>query len=265
MGVRSLTAPSVANLDLGWWANNGPTGGYLLSLALAAADEQDQVPGQVVRHAAVHSWSCRSLVRSHTSYPAPESIRERRYIRRLQAAPPVRHRAGDQRRCRRPSRPGDATPSAGPTQRSLSPDRDVLATGPVTQHFEYRPTGDIDGRGPRDGWDVVWLTPLDTNSKTAAARRVDVRLLVPAEPHASCEQHLRNGEPLCQPSPTVLTRHGFVHRGRPRYDDISHALLASQVTGTTGGWIFERHEIWSQRGVLLAAADLAREISQGAA
>jgi hypothetical protein len=37
------------------------------------------------------------------------------------------------------------------------------------------------------------------------------------------------------------------------------------VTGTTGGWIFERHEIWSQRGVLLAAADLAREISQGAA
>ena len=34
--MRSLTAPSVASLDFGWWANNGPTGGYLVSLALAA-------------------------------------------------------------------------------------------------------------------------------------------------------------------------------------------------------------------------------------
>ncbi len=52
MGVRSLTAPSVESLDFGWWANNGPTGGYLLSLALAAADD-DQRPAEVVRYVAL--------------------------------------------------------------------------------------------------------------------------------------------------------------------------------------------------------------------
>jgi hypothetical protein len=267
MGVRSLTAPSVASLDFGWWANNGPTGGYLLSLALAAADEQDQVPGQVVRYAAVQLLelpvvgafayeAIRLRSRSGSGVTSVDFAQ-----RRLFATAQVISGAADG-----PSRPGDATPPPALPSEAYRPIVMSSPRVPVTQHFEYRPTGDIDGRGPRDGWDVVWLTPLDheLNGRRLVASMFDC--WYPPSHMRAVRQHLRNGEPLCQPSPTVLTAATVSFTAAdPAYDDISHALLASQVTGTTGGWIFERHEIWSQRGLLLAAADLAREISQGAA
>ena len=266
MGVRSLTALSVASLDFGWWANNGPTGGYLLSLALAAADD-DHRSADVVRHAALQLLGLPAVgafayeptwlaSRPGTGFISVDFVQ-----RRLFATAQVLTGAADGA-----SRPGEVKPPSALPRETYRPIVMSSPGVPVTQHFEYRPTVELDGRSPRYGWDVVWLTPLDheLHGRQLVASMIDC--WYPPSHMQAVRQHLRSGEPLRQPSPTVLTAAVVSFTADdPAYDDISHALLASQVTGTTGGWIFERHEIWSERGVLLAAADLVREISHGEA
>jgi hypothetical protein len=266
MGVRSLTARPVASLDFGWWANNGPTGGYLLSLALAAAAD-DHRPAEVVRYLSLQLLGLpvvgafayeptRLASRPGTGFISVDFVQ-----RRLFATAQVISGAADGT-----SRPGDATPPSALPRETYRPIVMSSPSVPVTQHFEYRPTVEVDGPGPRDGWDVVWLTPLDheLDGRRLVASMIDC--WYPPSHMQAVRQHLRSGEPLRQPSPTVLSAATVSFSASdPAYDDISHALLASQVTGTTGGWLFERHEIWSERGVLLAAADLVREISKSEA
>ena len=261
-----MTAPSAATLDFGWWANNGPTAGYLLSLVLTAADEQDPVDGEVTRYVSMQLLdlpvvgafayeAIRLGSRPGTGVTTVDFVQ-----RRLFATAQMISGAADG-----PSLSGDVTPPPALPAEAYRPIEMSSPRVPVTQHFEYRPTGDVDGRGPRDGWDVVWLTPSDheRDGRRLVASMVDC--WYPPSHMRAVRQHIRNGEPLRQPSPTVLTAATVSFTAAdPAYDDISHALLASQVTGSTGPWIFERHEIWSERGVLLAAADLVREISNGA-
>ena len=261
-----MTAPPAASLDFGWWANNGPTGGYLLSLALAAADD-DHRPAEVIRYASLQLLGL-PVVGAFAYEPTRLASRPGTCVtsvdfvqRRLFATAQVISGAVDG-----PSRAGDVSPPSALPREAYRPIAMSSPGVPVTQHFEYRPTVDVDGRGPRDGWDVVWLTPLDHehHGRQLVASMVDC--WYPPSHMQAVRQHLRTGEPLREPSPTVLTAATVSFTAADHaYDDITHALLASQVTGTTGGWILERHEIWSLRGVLLAAADVAREISEGEA
>ncbi|HEX6392986.1 MAG TPA: hypothetical protein VFZ97_06060 [Acidimicrobiales bacterium] len=258
-----MTAPSLSNLDFDWWANNGPTAGYLLSFALAAADELRKafvevplsVSMQILGLPRVGAFAyepIRLISRPGTGVTSVDFVQQR-----LFALANVISGAPDG-----PSLPSDAGPPAAMPAGAYRPIEMPSPSVPVTQHFEYRPTAEVDGSGPRDGWDVVWLTPLDhkLEGRRLVASMVDC--WYPPSHMQAVRLHLREGEPLRQPSPTILTAATMTFTAADRdYDDISQALLASQVTASTGGWIFERHEIWSEAGVLLAVADLVREIS----
>ena len=266
MGALSMTAPSVSSLDFGWWANDGPAGGYLLRLALVAADELDHVDGEVARYVSVQLLGLPAAdafayepIRL-ASRPGKAFISVDFVQRRLFATAQVISGAANG-----PQSPGDVTPPPALPRETYRPIAMSSPGVPVARHFEYRPTVDVDGGGPRDGWDVVWLTPLDhdLDGRRLVASMVDC--WYPPSYMRVVRQHVRNGEPLRQPSPTVLSAAAVSFTASDRaYDNVPHALLASQVTGTTGRWIFERHEIWSERGVLLAAANLVRETSKGA-
>jgi hypothetical protein len=263
MQARAFTSrPGGGILDFGWWANNGPTAGYLLRIALAAADELERKPGETARYAAVQLLALpaadafeyeatRLPTRSGTGVTSVAFAQ-----RRLFATAQVVMGTSDG-----PSSSGDVTPPPAMPRQAYRPIVMSSPQVPVTQHFEYRPTGDIDGSGPRDGWDVVWLTPLDGG---LAGRKLVASMIdcwYPPSYMRAVREHLRSGGPLRQPSPTALAAVTVSFTAGDRaYDDVTHALLASQVAATNGGWTFERHEIWSERGVLLAAAGLVREI-----
>ncbi len=42
------------------------------------------------------------------------------------------------------------------------------------------------------------------------------------------------------------------------YDHVGHALLANHLSATAEGYCFELSEVWSDRGELLATAELIR-------
>ena len=268
MQAHSLTpAPGSGILDFGWWANNGPTAGYLLRIALAAADEVERKPGETARHAAAQLLALpaagafeyeatRLPTRSGTGVTSVAFTQ-----RRLFATAQVVMGTAEG-----PSSAGDVTPPPAMPRQAYRPIVMSSPQVPVTQQFEYSPTGNVDGGGPRDGWDVVWLTPRDggLGGRELVASMIDC--WYPPSYMRAVREHLRSGEPLREPSPTVLVAVSvsFI-AGNRAYDDVTHALLASQLAATAGGWTLERHEIWSERGVLLATADLVREIAEVAA
>jgi hypothetical protein len=77
----------------------------------------------------------------------------------------------------------------------------------------------------------------------------------------SIVKHLRGLEPLAQPAPTVLISASISFpAGQAAYDHVSHALLANHLSATAEGYCFELSEVWSDRGELLATAELIRAI-----
>ena len=45
----------------------------------------------------------------------------------------------------------------------------------------------------------------------------------------------------------------------PGYERARHLLLANQLTSTAGGHSFERSEVWSDGGAMVATAELVRK------
>lgn len=257
----------MSNLDFGWWANNGPTAGYLLSIALAAVDELDSEPAEAVRYMSLQLMGVPVVgAFAYEAIRLPSRpgvlVTSVDFVQRhLFATAHVMNGAVGGR-----SLPIDVTPPPALPAEAYRPIVMSSPAVPVTQHFEYRPTSDVDGSGPRDGWDVVWLAPLESR---LAGRRLVASMFdswYPPSHMQAVRSHLSQGEPLRQPRPTVLTAATVSFTASDlAYREVSQALLASQVTGSIGGWIFERHEIWSELGVLLAVADLVREISDDTA
>jgi hypothetical protein len=75
----------------------------------------------------------------------------------------------------------------------------------------------------------------------------------------SVREHLRIGTPLEQPEATVLVAASVSFTApNAAYDHARDAVLASQATATADGYYFERLEVWSDRGELLATAEIVR-------
>jgi hypothetical protein len=131
---------------------------------------------------------------------------------------------------------------------------------PVTARFVYRPSSDLDGPEPRPGWDVVWLTPTDPRLGGRALVASVIDSWYPVNFMRAVREHLRTGLPLEQPGPTVLVAASLSFTAPDRaYERARHLLLANQLTSATGSHSFERSEVWSDGGVLLATAELVRE------
>jgi len=264
-GQGTIAADTQPVLDYGWWASNGPTAGYLMRLAADATAERCPEQGPVLR---IDLDVARLAAAARYVLTVGSDIGTSRIGHVLvgfqQGGPfavaSVLTGVGSSR-----SAVGDVTPPAAlPPEAYPAMATPSASLPPVTGRFVYRPTTDLDGREPRRGWDVVWLTPTDPR----LARRGLVASVIdswfPAHYMRAVRDHLRTGRPLEQPAPTVLVAASVSFTASdPDYDRARHLLLANQLTSTADGHYFERSEVWSDGGALLATAELVRRSNQG--
>jgi len=257
----SLRTTSV--LDYGWWASDGPTAGYLARRAIDAFEQSPDAGRGQVRHAHVQVLRLAAADAIEISVARASGTHGIGRVTvtfgqggefaavTLTVGPRLGHTG-----------PGDATPPAALPLDAYVPMITPSPTlPPVTGQFEYRPTTDQDGRGPRPGWDVVWVTPTDHRLRGHALVASIIDCWYPPSFMRSVVEHLHGREPLAQPAPTVLISASISFPAtQAAYDHVGHALLANHLSATAEGYCFELSEVWSDRGELLATAELIRAI-----
>jgi hypothetical protein len=187
VGRRSAGAVlDTGTLDYSWWASDGPTGGYLLRLALefildlkADVDEIRSITVQVLRRAAASSYTVEA-----TALPGANGVRVLTVIFGQQGPFAIAHVV-----FARPRGEGFAS-DAMPPAVLPSAAYDVLKTSdgsgpPVLRQFDYRPTTGPDGSIARDGWDLTWVrrfqSPLDLLHSNVFASKPNVMRRQPGE------------------------------------------------------------------------------------
>jgi hypothetical protein len=249
-------------LDYGWWASDGPTAGYLASLALYEGVERAAATGQVAR--GIDVYLLRRPAADHFSATTAVAAGDRTLAvttfeqgRRFAVAA-VQLNSPRGSTAFAPAQPPPVLPPEAYRE---------MATGtatlpPVTAQFFYRPATEPDGTSPEPGWDLVWLQPRGD----AARGRGDVARMIdcwyPGHFMLAVRDHLRRGlaaDALGQPPLTHLTSAHLVFPSQETaYDNVRHALLATRVIGATDGNYFEQSELWSEYGDLLVSAQLNR-------
>ena len=251
-------------LDFGWWASNGPTAGYLLSLVLGSVG---RIPGldsltprsvdlRIVRLAAAGDFDVTAgfaqaaggvatvMVTLAQGEPlATASVQLGRRLAQESIAPS--HRLG-------------VFPPAAYAEMEMRRE----GAPPVTGQFTYRPTTNADGTSPQPGWDLVWVSP---RSGQYSGRQHTAKILdcwYPASYMRAVRQHLTREQPLRelrQPAATnLLGAHIEFTCPDEAYADLNNTLLASRLKSTADGYQFEQQEIWSDRGDLLVDAQIVR-------
>jgi hypothetical protein len=257
----STTVRATGALDYAWWASDGPTAGYLARRAIDAVEQLPDAGRGQVRHAHVQllrlpaadaiDISIARISGTHGIGRVTVTFGQGREfaIGTLTLGPRLGH-----------SGTGDATPPAALPLDAYVPMITPSPTlPPVTGQFEYRPTTGRDGHGPRPGWDVVWVTPTDHELRGHALVASIIDCWYPPSFTRLVREHLRGLKQLTQPRPTVLISAGIAFPSdQAAYDRVRHALLANQLIATAEGYCFERSEVWSDRGELLATAELIR-------
>lgn len=249
-----------ARLDYGWWASNGPTAGYLMRLALDAID------GTADRGAHVHRIDLH-VFRPAAAAPFDTAISTNR------GAPghSLMTVSFDQRDCfavaavtlgtegGRSAPCETAPPSALPLEAYRPMATPAPTSPPVTSQFVYHPTTEPDGSGPRAGWDVVWVTPTDPELTGRALIASIIDCWFPPNFMRAVREHLRSGQPLEQPRPTTLLAASLSFTAATAtYARARNALLANELSAIADGRYFERSEVWSDQGELLATGELLR-------
>jgi hypothetical protein len=248
-------------LDYSWWASDGPTGGYLLRLALefildlkADVGEIRSITVQVLRRAAASSYTIEA-----TALPGANGVRVLTVIFGQQGPFAIAHVV-----FARPRGEGFAS-DAMPPAVLPSAAYDVLKTSdgagpPVLRQFDYRPTTGPDGSTARDGWDSTWV---ESRSRTRLAGPALLASVIdcwyPANHSRLIREHLqeRSGA-LTNPASTHLTEARITFVTRPGKED-GALLLATQLCALSNGQHTERCEIWSERGALLAIGEIVRQ------
>ncbi len=261
-GSRAPTSRRTTSaLDYGWWASDGPTAGYLVRRAIDALEQSPDAGRGQVRHAHVQVLRLAAADAIDISVARASGTHGigrvtvtfgqggEFAVATLTVGPRLGH-----------SGTGDGTPPAALPLDAYVPMITPSPTlPPVTGRFEYRPTTDQDGRGPRPGWDVVWVTPTDHRLRGLALVASIIDCWYPPSFMRSVGEHLRGREPLAQPAPTVLISASISFPAdQAAYDHVGHALLANHLSATAEGYCFELSEVWSDRGELLATAELIR-------
>jgi len=254
-------------LDYGWWASNGPTAGYLVSLVLESVG---RVPGldsvtprsvdlRIVRLAAADDFNVTAAFAEAAGGVAtvvvtlaqrePFATASVQLGRRLaEESIAASHRIG-------------AFPPEAYAEMKIRP-----GLPPVTGQFTYRPAINPDGTSPHPGWDLVWVNP---RSGQYSGRERTAEILdcwYPAGHMRAVGQYLRRAQPrseLRQPAATnLLGAHVEFTSPDAAYADLGNALLASRLKSSANGYQFEQQEIWSDRGDLLVYAQIVRRLER---
>jgi len=265
-GYRNTECESLAllkthmRLDYGWWASNGPTAGYLMRLALDAIDDTPD-RGAHAHRIDLHVFRPGAAAPFETALSANRSAPGHRVINVafLQpdcfavAAVTLGSEGGR-------SSPGElAPPSALPLEAYPPMATPAPSLPPVTSQFVYHPTTEPDGSGPRSGWDVVWVTPTDPQLSGRALVASIIDCWYPASFMRAVREHLRSRQPLEQPRTTTLLAASLSFTAATAtYASARNALLANELSAIADGRYFERSEVWSDEGELLATAELLR-------
>ncbi len=251
-------------LDFGWWASNGPTAGYLLSIVLGSVGRLlglDSVTPRsadlhIVRLAAADDFDVTAAFAEAAGGVATVMVTLAQREPFATAAVQVGRRLGEE--------------SIGPSQRLGVFPPEVYAEmemrrsrlPPVTGQFRYRPATNPDGTSLHPGWDLVWVSP---RSGQYSGREHIAKILdcwYPASYMRAVRDHLGRMQPLnelSRPAATnLLGTHVEFTSPDEAYADISNALLASRVKASADGYHFEQQEIWSDRGDLLVDAQIVR-------
>src|SRR5262249_45309959 len=126
---------------------------------------------------------------------------------------------------------------------------------------ESRPPTAKEGRGPPPGGDVVGVPPPAPRLRGHALVASIIDCWYPPSFMRSVVEHLHGRKPLTQPAPTVLISASISFPAtQAAYDHVGHALLANHLSAIAEGYCFELSEVWSDRGELLATAELIRAI-----
>jgi hypothetical protein len=251
-------------LDFGWWASNGPTAGYLLSLVLGSVS---RIPGlesvtprsadlHIVRLAAADDFDVTAAFAQSAGGVATVMVTLDQGEPFATAAVQVGRRLAQE------SIPPSHHLGAFPPEVYAAMEMRRSGAPPVTGQFAYRPATNPDGTSPQPGWDLVWVSP---RSGQYSGRQHIAKILdcwYPASYMRAVRQHLGRRQPLnelSEPAATnLLGAHVEFTSPDEAYTDLTNALLASRVKVSADGYQFEQQEIWSDRGDLLVDAQIIR-------
>ena len=248
-------------LDFNWWASDGPTGGYLISLAIEAAAaaghephaEAQSIDLSVVRGTRADAFEASMVTLQNGSQPSHTAIVFQQNNRPFAIAS-LRGSHSLAAGLLTGSVPPDALPAAAydeMTWESPSP--------PVTAQFSYRPVVSSDRTNLLSDCDLVWIRP-----KTSDALRYGVTAVVdswyPANFMHSVRQFLRGAtSELHQPAKTeLLAVHATIVEPRRTLAHGEHVLLATRLIAASSGHYEEQFELWSEEGDLLLAGLIIR-------
>ena len=250
-------------LDFSWWASNGPTAGYLVSLVLESVG---RLPGQgsvtprsvdlrIVRLAAADDFDVTAAFAEAAGGVATVVVTLAQREPFATASVQLGGRLAQESTA--PSRRLGASRPEAYAEMKIRP-----GLPPVTGQFTYRPATNPDGTSPRPGWDLVWVSP---RAGVYSGHEHTAKILdcwYPASYLRAVDQHLGRARPpseLSQPAATnLLGAHVEFTSPDEAYADISNALLASRLKSSADGYQFEQQEIWSDRGDLLVDAQIVR-------
>jgi hypothetical protein len=265
---QTLGALLTGRLDFGWWASNGPTAGYLLSLVLESVG---RLPGlhsvtprtvdlRIVRLAAADDFEVTAAFAEAAGGVATAMVTLAQREPFATASVQVGRRLAEE--------------SIAPSHRlsvfqpGVYREMEMRRSSqpPVTSQFHYRPAANPDGTRPQPGWDLVWVSP---HSGQYTGREHIAKVLdcwFPASYMHAVHEHLARVRPLnelSQPAATnLLGAHVEFTSPEEAYADLSNALLASRLKASADGYQFEQQEIWSDRGDLLVDAQIVRRREQ---
>lgn len=251
-------------LDYGWWASNGPTGGYLASLALQASCRATGLNESWARGMNLNVLRLAAADRYQTTVsvvgrPTGITICEVNFVQGERFATATVHFGPP----RGDSDSGDAEPPA--VLPALAYPQMVFRPPypPVVDQFSYRPTGGPEEQFGKTGWDLVWVRP----NKESNGGKIHAALVLdcwyPPNHMRTVRRHLVEEAPLIDPEPVDLLAVSLQFpAGTEDYRSQRSILLANRLEAIADGYYFERAETWSEEGRLLLTANVLRRTGE---
>ena len=247
-------------LDFNWWASDGPTGGYLISLAIEAAIDAGQAPSTqgrsldlwIVGGARADTYEAALMtVQSESSSDTAIVFQQNNTpfaIASLRGAPLEREALITD------SQPPDALPPQAYDEMAWQ-----QPSPPVTSQFSYRPVVSSGGPSLSSDWDLVWIRPTSSDAFRYGAIRV-VDSWYPANFMRAVREFMRGATSVLQePSATeLLTVQTRIVQPRQTVAPDEHVLLATRLIAASSRHYDEQFEIWSETGNLLLEGRIIR-------
>src|SRR5882724_7753590 len=232
-------------LDFGWWASNGPTAGYLVSLVLESVG---RLPGlhsvtprsvdlRIVRLAAADDFDVTAALTQAAGGVATVTVTLAQREPFATASVQLGRRLAEESIA--PSHRLSALPPDAYAEMKIRP-----GLPPVTGQFTYRPATNPDGTSPQPGWDLVWVSPRSGPYSGPEHTAKFLDCWYPASYMRAVREHLGRAQPpseLRQPAATnLLGAHVEFTSPHAAYADLTNALLASRLKSTADGYQFEQ-------------------------